>query len=82
MTNEEQRKFLRYVVKRLKACHHELTVYRAFAQVVKDAGVLDVNEVIEDARRSEDIQKATDAYLQVSTNCLTYLPRKTLGRLF
>jgi hypothetical protein len=62
MTNEEQRKFLRFVVKQLKACHHELTVYRAFAQVVKNAGVLDADEVIEEARHSPEILKATEAY--------------------
>ncbi len=62
MTNEEQRKFLRFVVKQLKACHHELTVYRAFAQVVKDRGFQDVEEVLDDGRHSEEIQKVTDAF--------------------
>ncbi len=62
MTNEEQRRFLRFVVKQLKACHCELTVYRAVMQVVRDAGVQDVDEVLEEARCSEEIQKVTDAF--------------------
>jgi len=62
MTKVQQRKFLRFVVKQLKACHHELTVYRAVIQVVKDAGVSDVDEVLEEARHSEEIQKVTDAF--------------------
>jgi hypothetical protein len=62
MTNEEQRKFLRFVVKQLKACHHELTAYRAVVQLVKDRGVQDVDEVLGDARHSEDIRKMTDAF--------------------
>ena len=62
MTNEEQRKFLRFVVKQLKACHRELTVYRAVMQVVKDAGIQDLNEVLDEARHSKEIQQATDAF--------------------
>jgi hemoglobin-like flavoprotein len=62
MTDEEQRKFLSFVVRQLRACHRELTVYRAVMQVVKDAGVQDVDEVLNEARNSEEIRKATEAY--------------------
>jgi hypothetical protein len=59
---EQERKFLRFVIKQLKACHHELTVYRAFAVIVKEHGFRDVDEVLDEARRSEEIRKATEAY--------------------
>jgi hypothetical protein len=62
MTDEEQRRFLRFVVKQLKACHHELIVHRAVLQLVKDRGVQDVDEVLDDARQSEDIRKVADAF--------------------
>jgi hypothetical protein len=62
MTDEEQRRFLRFVVKQLRACHHELTVHRAVLQLVKDRGVQGVDEVLDDARHSEDIRKVADVF--------------------
>jgi hypothetical protein len=64
MDTEEQRRFLRYVFRRMKEFHHELTVYRLAVQIIKDDGfpTSRVDAILQSARVSEEVQAATDKW--------------------
>ena len=54
-------KALAYVLAReVKKYHHEKDVYRGVLYVIKESGFPGVDELLEDARQSSDIQARTD----------------------
>ena len=68
---EQQRKFLRYVIKRMKELHHEWTAYRALVQVMQDEGfpAERVAAILEGARKPEEGPRRRQINgSQVSTN--------------
>ena len=49
------------LAKELKKVHHQKNVYLGVLQHLKNSGVPDVDELIEDARRSPEIRAMTEA---------------------
>lgn len=62
VNEREQQELIRYLGRRLKECHRELVVYRVFAQLLKEAGYGDVEQVLEAARNSPAVQDWVDKY--------------------
>lgn len=64
MNDEEQKQFIRYLAKRVKELHRELLVHQAFAQYLKLKGYRDVDEIIESARQSPEVEARCEAYFR------------------
>jgi hypothetical protein len=56
MDQDEQRSFILFLAKEMKLYCRELMAYQQFAQVLKDNGIQGVDELIEKARRSPELQ--------------------------
>jgi len=72
-TDEEQRLFVRYLAKQVKELYRDSLVLRAVSQYLRDEGVEGLDQIIEDARRSPELQenairfdRAVDEYLPPS----------------
>jgi len=55
---------LRVLAKQAKTQYRELLVYRAFAQYLNLRGYQGVDELLEDARNSQEVESAAVAYAQ------------------
>ena len=64
MNEEEQKRFIRYLAKRVKELQRELLVHQAFVQYLKLEGYRDVDEIIESARQSPEVQAKHEAYFR------------------
>jgi hypothetical protein len=64
MNDEEQKQFIRYLARRVKEIYRELLVHQGFAQYLKLEGYRDVDELIESARQSPEVQARCEAYFR------------------
>jgi hypothetical protein len=62
MNDEQQKRFIRYLAKRMKTLHRELLAHQAFAQYLKENGYQDVDAIIESARQSPEVQASHNAF--------------------
>jgi hypothetical protein len=56
VNEREQRQFIRFLAMRLKSLYRELTVYRIFAETLKEMGQPGLDVVMESASRSPLIE--------------------------
>lgn len=56
MDSREQRSFIRFLAGELKSHSRELAAYRAFAHLLKQAGVSGVDQLLETARHSPRLE--------------------------
>lgn len=60
MDEREQRSFIHFLVRELKAYTRELMAYQLLAHTLKEAGVLGVQELLDQARQSPELQVKLD----------------------
>jgi hypothetical protein len=60
MDASEQRSFIRFLAKELKAYSHELAVYQLFAHLLKQAGYAGVDEILDQARKTPELDKSVE----------------------
>jgi hypothetical protein len=64
MDASQQRSFIRFLAKELKTYNREVMVYQLFAHMLKQAGVVGVDEVLEEARYSPELQARFDKHFE------------------
>jgi hypothetical protein len=60
MDASEQRSLIHFLAKEMKAYNRELMAYQLFAHMLKQAGVVGVEEILEKARQSPEVQARFD----------------------
>lgn len=60
MTELEQRQFIRFLAKELKAHCRELMAYQVLSHAMKKAGYVEVDEILGKARNSPEVQERLD----------------------
>jgi hypothetical protein len=56
MNEQEQRDFIHFLAREMKAYSRELMVYQLLAHLLKHAGVSEVDALLEEARKSPGLQ--------------------------
>jgi uncharacterized protein with von Willebrand factor type A (vWA) domain len=56
----EQKDFIRFLAKELKNHAREVMTYQLFAHLLKQAGYVGVDEILDQARKSPELQKRLD----------------------
>jgi len=64
MDEDQQKRFLYFLVRRVKELYPQSLLYRAFAERLKELGYQDVDAILEEARQSPAYQAKCDAYFQ------------------
>ena len=62
MDDQEQRRFIRFLAKEVKSYWRELMVYRLFVRILEQSGLPGVQEILDTARNSPELQKAFDEH--------------------
>jgi len=82
MDDVEQKALLYVLAREMKKYHHEKDVYRGVLQAIKESGrFLDVDELLEDARQSPDIQARTDRAFAFLDKWLPPIPEVDLEKV-
>ncbi|MDE3186969.1 MAG: hypothetical protein KGM96_05510 [Acidobacteriota bacterium] len=62
MDEQEQRRFIRFLAKEVKSYWRELMAYRLFVEILEESGLPGVQEILETARNSPELQNAFDKH--------------------
>jgi hypothetical protein len=63
MDENQQKRFLHFLVRQVKELYPENLLYRAFAERLRELGYQDVDTILEDARQSRANRAKCEAYL-------------------